>query len=84
MLRQWGSTCCSGYSIDQMDASVAPPRLISCNVGCNAQARSGSVRGIQSPDSIATRRLDGNALRSPSAYSSNMLNKAGTEFHRLT
>jgi len=49
MLRQDGSTAPMGWQIDQIDASVAPPRLITCAPGARRRMRSGRVTAIQSP-----------------------------------
>ena len=46
----WG-----GYRIDQIDASVAPPRLITLALGAIALMSSGNETGIQSPDNITIR-----------------------------
>ncbi len=55
MLEASGSTSSIGCMIDQIAASVAPPRLTSRSAGSRRQAAGGSDTGIQSPDSSASR-----------------------------
>lgn len=83
MLLQCASTVSTGWRIDQMDASVAPPRLTTRNSGQRRRARSGSERGSQSPERRARRRGLFGAPR-PSRYSTSISRSAGTEFHTVT
>ena len=76
-----------GWKIDQMEASVAPPRLKSWQPGSALRMRSGSATGIQSPLSITSRRpassaaaLFRSALRRSESISSA---SAGTEFQTV-
>src|SRR2546421_11564340 len=85
MLLQDGSTCSIGYIMDQIDASVAPPRLISCRVGTDSLTRAGKDNGIQSPLMSASLRLlcckvKGEAL----VNASNISSRAGTLFQSVT
>src|SRR5436305_13696646 len=85
MLFQDDSTSSIGYRMDQIDASVAPPRLISCSVGTDSLTRAGKDNGIQSPlMSASLRRLccKLNAEESPNA--SNISSRAGTLFQSVT
>ena len=61
MLASCVSAARIGCSIDQIDASVAPPRLNNALSGQRRHQRAGSVTGIQSPDH-STRRA---ARRAP-------------------
>lgn len=83
MLRQRGSTASIGYQIDQMDASVAPPRLITFAFGAMARMSSGRERGIQSPDSI-TMRSAGSWTPSLRATSTSSCISGGAEFQTVT
>src|SRR6476660_2522 len=56
MLLQVGSTASIGWPIDQIAASVAPPRLTTRACGASARTRSGSSTGLQWPLSRAERR----------------------------
>src|SRR5262245_57924136 len=80
MLAQLGSTPSIGYQIDQIDASVAPPRLTTRQPGARARTRSGSVSGTQSPDTSASRSEPGSAP----ACSTSISSSAGTEFQIVT
>src|SRR5205823_14163444 len=60
MLFHSARTSSMGYRIDQIAASVAPPKLISFSPGCSFHTRSAKLNGIQSPLSIPNRKLSGN------------------------
>ena len=69
--------------MDQMDASVAPPRLITRALGAIRRICSGSVTGIQSPLSRTVRKA-GKLAPAACAASANSCMSAGTEFHTVT
>ncbi len=56
MLGQRGSTSATGNQLDQIAASVAPPKLTTRVPGKASLTWSGSETGIQSPESRARRR----------------------------
>src|SRR5437763_10666780 len=71
--------------MDQMEPSVAPPRLTTCAPGDQARTRGASVKPSQSPDSSTNR--NGNRSDSPllgPRPSSSISSRAGTEFHTVT
>ena len=75
---------CDGTAnqIDQIDASVAPPKLTTWTPGESAMIRVGMLTGIQSPESI-TRRSTGRRSVSD-VVSSRSCISAGAEFHTVT
>ncbi len=83
MLTRWASSGATGWQIDQMDASVAPPRLITWAFGATARIRPGRPTGIQSPLS-STVRSEGNVRPPASASSTKSCMMAGTEFQTVT
>ena len=56
MLFQFGSTFPTGNRIDQIDASVAPPRLTTFTLGSTRRIWSGKPSGIQSPLIMTSRK----------------------------
>jgi hypothetical protein len=80
---QAGSTRSTGYAIDQIDASVAPPRLTTRAFGATRRIRSGSATGTQSPLS-STSRSAGSRTPAVSASSTSSCMSAGTEFQTVT
>jgi hypothetical protein len=83
MLVHSGHCSSIGKQIDQMDPSVAPPRLITRAFGATALIRSGRLTGIQSPLSN-TARSEGSRTPTDSASSTASCMIAGTEFHTVT
>src|SRR3569832_1624701 len=81
MLRHRGFTSSTGNQLDQIAASVAPPRFAIDTRGHTDRAAAGSVIGIQSPQRrrslIARRDVDCRNGRS-------RLNAAGAEFQIVT
>src|SRR5689334_12429118 len=59
MLVQDGGTSEIGYRMDQMEASVAPPRLITRAPGTRRRISPGRVTGIQSPERRTSRSVSG-------------------------
>src|SRR6478752_703131 len=85
MLFHSGAMVLIGWKIDQMEASVAPPRLIISSAEASDHRRGGNESGIQSPLSMASRRLEGREdAGCPAAYSASISIKAGTVFHKVT
>lgn len=84
MLGRSGSTVPIGCSTDQIDASVAPPRLITSAFGATARIRSGRLTGIQSPLSMTRRSPATSTAGLPAACTSSISIRAGTEFHTVT
>src|SRR6266516_4825219 len=71
--------------MDQIEASVAPPRLITSTLGISFLMRLGKGSGIQSPLKRAKRRQE--ELSSSgwgSVYSTSICKRAGTEFQIVT
>ncbi|CAM5226253.1 hypothetical protein SSPIM334S_04379 [Streptomyces spiroverticillatus] len=77
------STSPIGWKIDQIAASVAPPRLNSSTRGRRPRTASGSVTGIQSPDIMPSRTLP-QSWPSPRRYSSRSIIWAGTVLSTVT
>ena len=73
-----------GYRMDQMEASVAPPRLNSFASGATARIRRGKSSGIQSPLIRTRRRGMSPAFPANSIYSTNICTSMGTEFQIVT
>ncbi len=67
-----------------MEASVAPPRLMSSMSGRSERRRSGRVTGIQSPDRSARRKEPRVTSPRRAEYSMSISIKAGTEFQIVT
>lgn len=84
MLDRSGSTRSIGCSTDQMDASVAPPRLTTRAFGATSRTWSGMPTGIQSPLSMTRRRLSAVAAPLPTVWASSISISAGTEFQTVT
>ena len=80
MLFQAGSTASMGCRIDQMEASVAPPRLTTLALPARRRILPGRSRGIQSPLCSARRSDGGGAASLPAAYSVSICISAGAEF----
>ncbi|SCD90287.1 hypothetical protein GA0115247_11692 [Streptomyces sp. PalvLS-984] len=84
MLTRSGSTSVTGWWMDQIAASVAPPRATTRREGTCARIASGSVTGIQSPESSARRIRPVPRAGPVRRYSWSIWSWAGTEFHRVT
>ncbi len=83
MLDQAGSRLPISWRIDQIEPSVAPPRLTIRHFGARSRSRPGRFRGIQSPLSRHTRRLS--SIVSPGGRLSRSRSiSTGTEFHTVT
>src|SRR5690349_850793 len=80
MLVHAGSTLPTGYRIDQIEPSVAPPRLITRASGTCRRIWSGRARGIQSPESRTSRRVGG---RTPPEERRSSI-RAGAELQTVT
>ncbi len=84
MLGQRGSTTPTGYQFDHTVASVAPPSAITFARGKALRTRSGSVTGIQSPDSITSRsRLAPSAAAAAGNSGASRTSAAGAESQRV-
>src|SRR5687767_15174146 len=84
MLAHEESTSAMGYKIDQIDASVAPPKLTTWISFDNDLISFGKFTGIQSPLSSTNRSDGGKISGCPAAYSTSIFISAGTEFHTVT
>ncbi len=85
MLRHSGSMPSIGCQIDQIAASVAPPRLISSGAPEEtARTLPGRLSGIQSPLSSAVRSDRGKAVPCCSQCSTSSSSSGGTVFHSVT
>ncbi len=85
MLRHAGWTSPIGKMIDQIDASVAPPRLTTSIAAQRARMRGGSSSGIQSPLSIARRSDETASSPVPTpGLSTSIWSSAGTVFQIVT
>src|SRR5436190_11879091 len=74
-----------GYRMDQIDASVAPPRLMISTLGISFLSRSGNETGIQSPLKSARRKQERFKISwHASAYFISISRSVGTVFHRVT
>ncbi len=67
------------YSLDQMDASVAPPIATSTAFGAAVRSLRNRPGSIQSPEHITVRRVATSSLAA-----SSMSTRAGTVFHTVT
>ncbi len=87
MLSQAGSTFSTGCQIDQIDASVAPPRLTTRGRPGSRerrQSRPGRFSGIQSPLSMASRSEGARCCPDSSRWVTSISSSAGTEFQMVT
>lgn len=84
MLDHSGRTLSTGWWIDQMEPSVAPPRLITRIAGSFSRIRFGRSTGIQSPLSRARRRRQPRGTPPSPSESIHIRMGAGTLFQMVT
>src|SRR5260370_39810120 len=83
MLFQFESALSIGYKIDQMEASVAPPKLTTFALGRIRRIWPGRLTGIQSPLIMINRTDRPRSFAYPTWSTSNYI-KARTVIHILT
>ena len=83
MLAHRGSTRSTGWKFDQMVASVAPPRLTTRAPGKASRTRSGSERGIQSPERKTRRNAGVPAAAAAGKSGAMFCSAAGAESQKV-